>query len=1042
MAKLHERLLSKFLFYAKWHKNPLHAPFHFGVFFGLSLVLTATLISAVTNWPNVYASAAAVAAFDKSAVKNEQASQKMESLKIADNYIVVLNRGERGAEVQKSFGLKAKQEYRHAINGFSAYIPKGRLEALKKDKRVSYVEEDVTVYALAQAVPSGVRRIKANQSNVALIDGVDNRVNADVAIIDTGVDFTHPDLNVYQHVSFAVDSTDGMDGHGHGTHVAGTVAALDNNIGVVGVAPGARIWAVKALDNSGAGALSIIIKAVDYVTEHADEIEVANMSLGGQGSSGSLRQAIATSVGKGVVYVVAAGNSFFEVYGGDSQLGTSDDFFPAAYPEVMTVSAIVDTDGQSGGAGVSTSYGEDDTLAKYSNWSNVVDVSNPVVSPGASIDIAAPGTIIYSTYKNGAYATMSGTSMASPHVAGAVALYISENGRASDATGVYRIRQSIIDLAEPQSAWGVNKTTPLSNDQKPEGLIDAGNLTTGGSNLRPTISISRPVSQAVFNEGQMIAFLGNAADAEDGDLTAKIEWTSSIDGVLGKGGSFSRNLSSGDHVISAKVSDSLGYSAIATVRISVVSSINSVPSVSILSPLNGAVLTTGTLVGFTGSAIDQEDGDISSRISWTFNGSVLGTGSDVNVTFGKGVFRILASVTDSGLKTATTSVEISVVDNPENTAPSVSIITPAETSSVIKGTEVRFSASASDNEEGNITNRIKWASSIDGNFGTGGDLLYSLFSSGVHTIYANITDSNGLTSSDAVSLTVEEKQADTVPPLVSVTYPSANSVVSGVVTMSASASDNDGIDRVQFMVDGADIGVSDSVAPYTIAWNTDDYTSGSHVISAVAYDTTGNKTISSLVSVVVDRVPTVTITSPTENTFLPGQAVTFRASAMDKEDGDLSIKIKWSSNLDGILGLGSSLSKSLSVGTHIITAEVFDSRGQTASASLVVTVANKLGLSASTDKSIYNNKDTVKITALVSSNSVPVSGAFVSATVVSPTGRQTAYLSGTSDSFGKVVLTYQINTKSGGAGSYGVNLTASKTGFANGTLSITFKGNK
>src|SRR3989454_1093227 len=142
---------------------------------------------------------------------------------------------------------------------------------------------------LSQPFPTGIRRIGADVSPAARIDGIDERVNADIAIIDTGIDLTHPDLNVYRNVSFVSGTTSGNDDNGHGTHVAGIAAALDNNIGVVGVAPGARLWAVKVLNSDAWGAVSDVISGVDYVTEHAGEIEVANMSLVGRGTGDSLR---------------------------------------------------------------------------------------------------------------------------------------------------------------------------------------------------------------------------------------------------------------------------------------------------------------------------------------------------------------------------------------------------------------------------------------------------------------------------------------------------------------------------------------------------------------------------------------------------------------------------------------------------------------------------------------------------------------------------------------------------------------------------------
>ena len=252
--------------------------------------------------------------------------------------------------------------------------------------------------------------------------------------------------------------------------MAGTAAALDNGIGVVGVAPGARLWAVKVLFNNGSGYFSDVIEGIDYVTAHANEIEVANMSLGGTGKLDSLRTAIQNSVAAGVVYVVAAGNDSLDVYGIDGTFNTNDDSIPASYPEVAAISAMGDTDGQSGGLGPDTSYGTpDDTFASFTNFSNSVVAGNPVTSPGAAIDLAAPGVDIVSTSRDGYYATMSGTSMASPHVAGATALEAATNGRATNAAGVAAIRQALIDGAQSQSAWGPASTN--EPDTNLEGLV-------------------------------------------------------------------------------------------------------------------------------------------------------------------------------------------------------------------------------------------------------------------------------------------------------------------------------------------------------------------------------------------------------------------------------------------------------------------------------------------------------------------------------------------------------------------------------------------
>jgi subtilisin family serine protease len=225
-------------------------------------------------------------------------------------------------------------------------------------------------------------------------------VNADIAILDTGIDTRHSDLYIYHQKTFVSGTSSANDDNGHGSHAAGIAAAKDNSIGVVGIAPGAKLWAIKVLDSNGSGALSTVIKGIDYIRGYASQIEVANLSLGCECKSSAFDTAINNAVKAGITFVVAAGN-----YGKDAST-----FSPANNPNVIAVSAIGDSDGKCGEKGPSTGYGRDDSLASFSNY-------------GAVVDVAAPGTKIYSTYKGNSYATMSGTSMASPHVAGAAALY-------------------------------------------------------------------------------------------------------------------------------------------------------------------------------------------------------------------------------------------------------------------------------------------------------------------------------------------------------------------------------------------------------------------------------------------------------------------------------------------------------------------------------------------------------------------------------------------------------------------------------------------
>lgn len=337
-------------------------------------------------------------------------------LAVPGQYIVVLDENVPdpaavAAASARRHGLEVGHVFDSAIKGFVASVPPGRLAALAAERGVRYVEQDQVVWADGQGLPTGVKRLQADLSATARIDGIDNRVAATVAVIDTGIQLDHPELNVDRRnsKSFVRKVKIPRDGNGHGTHVAGTIGALDNGAGVVGVAPGVSLWAVKVLDDAGTGYTSDVIAGVNYVTQNASQVAVANMSLGG-GYSQALNDAVAAAVRAGVVFAVAAGNS--------SQNAST--MSPASEPSAITVAALADSDGQPGGLGAGTNYGADDTFATFSNY-------------GDGVDVIAPGVSILSTWNGSSYNTISGTSMATPHVAGAAALYVARYGR--DLTG-------------------------------------------------------------------------------------------------------------------------------------------------------------------------------------------------------------------------------------------------------------------------------------------------------------------------------------------------------------------------------------------------------------------------------------------------------------------------------------------------------------------------------------------------------------------------------------------------------------------------------
>jgi subtilisin family serine protease len=246
--------------------------------------------------------------------------------------------------------------------------------------------------------------------------------DVDIAILDTGVSLTHPDLNVYRNASFVDGVTSGNDDQGHGSHVAGITAAKDNSIGVVGVAPGARIWAIKICDSFGECKISDQIKGLEYATQHADEIDVLNISIENPNSP-ALNNAIREAVNAGITVVVAAGNN------GSNAASSS----PANSPDVLSVSAIGDSDGQCGSEGPALENSgqtiDDDSFAFFSNY-------------GPHVKLAAPGVNVFSTYNGSSYAVDSGTSMAAPHVTGAAALYKAQFPDASPAEVISNVTAS------------------------------------------------------------------------------------------------------------------------------------------------------------------------------------------------------------------------------------------------------------------------------------------------------------------------------------------------------------------------------------------------------------------------------------------------------------------------------------------------------------------------------------------------------------------------------------------------------------------------
>ena len=318
---------------------------------------------------------------------------------IQGSYIVVLNRDANPRAVAASAGARPSFVYGASIKGFAATLSERAVDALRRNPNVAYIETD---RYHQMAPPCGTPKGgpcppddgggdtgSGNQTTpwgITRVNGGVSGATGTAWVIDTGVDLDHPDLNVdvarsANFVTKGKDSPD--DGQGHGTHVAGTIAAIDNDIDVVGVAAGATVAAVRVLDNSGSGTYSAVIAGVDYVAANGQSGDVANMSLSGPASQ-ALDDAVLAASSR-VGFALAAGND------GDD----ASDSSPARVngSNIVTISAI----------------GQNDCLTSWSNWGNPVD-------------FAEPGAGILSTKKGGGTTTMSGTSMAAPHAAGLMLL--------------------------------------------------------------------------------------------------------------------------------------------------------------------------------------------------------------------------------------------------------------------------------------------------------------------------------------------------------------------------------------------------------------------------------------------------------------------------------------------------------------------------------------------------------------------------------------------------------------------------------------------
>jgi len=476
---------------------------------------------------------------------------------------------------------------------------------------------------------------------------------------------------------------------------------------------------------------------------------------------------------------------------------------------------------------------------------------------------------------------------------------------------------------------GTHEVTAEARDSAGAATIAKVTVEIQPANSPPSVSIASPEDRTRVSPDTVVSFSGSATDAEDGDLTAAMTWTSSLDGAIGSGAAFSRPLSTGTHTIRARATDAAG--TVSKDAITVIVG-NAAPAVTITSPTDGAVLPTGTPISLHASATDPEDGDLTSELEWwsSLDGP-LGTGGTVVRTFSVGTHTISASVTDQD--GASSSATASVTVTPSNTPPTVTIAAPADGSSFRTRDRIRLAATANDAESGDLSARVEWSSNINGPLGSG-PVLRNRLSAGRHTITAAVVDDGGLSRTASIAIFVQN-----TPPHASITSPAGGETYSSgdQITFQATASDFDDGDLSPSIswtssIDGA-IGSGGSF--------TRRLSVGAHVVRARVADAEGATAKAAVAITVVNSPPTVGIQAPANAaSFRTSNVISFEGSAGDVEDGDLAGSISWTSDLDGGIGVGRSFTRRLSQGTHTITAEVTDRGGVTSEASVRVTVNN------------------------------------------------------------------------------------------------------
>lgn len=637
---------------------------------------------------------------------NEAAGLKSATVE-KTSYIVVLNDLELNAELPLLKSFENKQEkvkavsekilkragitdgeiqlvYGSALQGFSVLLPPGQLKKLLDDPSVKSVTEDKLI---TLDLPS-VQEVSATATQVlpwgiARVNGGVNYTGSHVIwIIDTGIDLDHPDLNVNvsKAANFVTTVSSPDDDNGHGTHCAGIAAAKNNSEGVIGVAAGAPVVPVKVLNRKGSGYYSWIIAGVNWVAGNGTAGDAANMSLGGSYYE-ALNAAIINASEKGILFSLAAGN--------ESTDASTTSPASAEGENIYTISAMDNTD----------------TFASFSNYGN------------PPVDFCEPGVNIYSTYKGGAYATMSGTSMAAPHMAGILLV-----------TGGKNIPTD-----------GTVKNDP---DEKSDPIAVAM-PEIGPTNQSPTASFTYSANELV------VSFTDTSADP-DGTIVSW-NWTFG-DGTTSSDQNPTHTYSApGDYTVTLTVTDDDGAAGVASKTISVTSSTPNQPPVA-----NFTFLANYLDVSFTDTSTDP-DGTITAW-SWNFgDGETSSLQNPVHTYPAAGTYTVSLTVTDNDNATNTATKTITVSALPVSVAPTFTNWSVANTSNpALKRVQINWSVADGNGDLKSVSSTltdpngktVSTTTAVTGSSASGThELSFKKGASGTYRVTSVVTDQTGKTDS-------------------------------------------------------------------------------------------------------------------------------------------------------------------------------------------------------------------------------------------------------------------------------------------------------